>query len=297
MHQHIVKVWLHRTARALIATLVLAAGLVAVQAVTAEPAAAASTLRTMTRTEIVERARFWVVTGTTYTQTGTFAQEAPSGTQTYRRDCSGLVSMAWDLGTSPVTGNFINDPSSGDWTTLTGATRAAQANQLLPGDAMVWHNSGKGHIELFVGWKNPSDHTQGAYVYSFNSDGQTVQHPNANNNFGYLGFNSWTDITTTFTKYIRRANVVNDTFSPSSSVCSYTANSGAKVYAGPGYAYRGESVTAGTRRSAHLNTFTNPFTWKLLNGKYVTGGSLWLKVANTNNWIAQSQWTYSGCGV
>jgi cell wall-associated NlpC family hydrolase len=74
--------------------------------------------------------------GITYTQTGTWFRDAWVD-KTYRRDCSGLVSMAWHLGESYVTGDFQG--SSPYW------TRLASRDQLAPGDAIVRNR----HMELF----------------------------------------------------------------------------------------------------------------------------------------------------
>lgn len=67
--------------------------------------------------------------------------------QGYRTDCSGFVSMAWELGTSFTTADFID--GSGDDTLLPSYA------SLLPGDALVHRSGGQGHVVLFVGW---SDH-------------------------------------------------------------------------------------------------------------------------------------------
>ncbi|MEV0902390.1 hypothetical protein [Actinoplanes sp. NPDC049802] len=144
------------------------------------------------RSEVLARAQYWVDSGITYTQTGTWFRD-PEGDKTYRRDCSGLVSMAWHLGTSYVTGDFQG--TSQYW------TRLASRDQLAPGDAIVRN----GHMELFSHWKNSGDHNQGAYVYSFNTDGETVQNPWAGSNRGNQGFNSAADLAS-YTP-IRRTNL------------------------------------------------------------------------------------------
>ena len=54
------------------------------------------------RAEMLSRAQNWVDRGITYTQTGTWATDA-EGAHTYRRDCSGLVSLAWHYGSSLLT--------------------------------------------------------------------------------------------------------------------------------------------------------------------------------------------------
>jgi hypothetical protein len=144
----------------------------------------------ISRTEVLDRAQHWVDKGYTYTQTGTHVP-GPDGGQTYRRDCSGLVSMAWHLGTSLITNEFLSKAQNGN------TMHVIARDDLRPGDAMVRDSDGSGpdgHMELFAFWKNQGDHGQGAYVYSFNSTGQTVQNPYKVNNSGNLGFDSWSEV-------------------------------------------------------------------------------------------------------
>ncbi|MER7894561.1 hypothetical protein ABTX15_32825, partial [Micromonospora sp. NPDC094482] len=174
--------------RLLCATLAIALGVAAgiTSAVTiGGPAAAASSVGGyISRSEILERAQYWVDEGITYTQTGPWANDGTG--KTYRRDCSGLVSMAWHLGTSYVTDDF-QQISSHPWSLVPGGI-----DGFLPGDAMVKD----GHMELFAKWVNASDHRQGAYVYSFNTNGETVRNPYKESNHGNLGRNSWDDLQT-----------------------------------------------------------------------------------------------------
>jgi hypothetical protein len=150
------------------------------------------------RPEIMSRAQNWVNRQITYTQTGTWASDADGG-HTYRRDCSGLVSMAWHLGSSLVTNEFLDRARAGN------GMEVIPRDQLMPGDAMVRDSDGygpDGHMELFSHWVNSGNHSAGAYVYSFNSDGQTVQNPYANNNSGKLGRNDNSEMSTyTFIRY------------------------------------------------------------------------------------------------
>ncbi|MFI5593373.1 hypothetical protein ACIA5G_50570 [Amycolatopsis sp. NPDC051758] len=156
-----------------------------------QPAAAPSALASdrggpIARAETLARAQNWVDRSITYTQTGTWATD-PDGAHTYRRDCSGLVSMAWHLGSSLVTNQFLDKARAGD------GMHVIPFDDLRPGDAMVRDSDGSGsdgHMELFSHWVNSGNHSQGAYVYSFNSTGETVRNPYANNNFGNLGRNS-----------------------------------------------------------------------------------------------------------
>ncbi|MFJ4851106.1 FG-GAP repeat domain-containing protein [Streptomyces sp. NPDC088733] len=163
------------------ATLGLALGLGVLVALPSSAAHAASSVGgTITRSEVLSRAQYWADHGYTYDQ-GSSAPD-PQG-RGYRKDCSGLVSMTWHLSSSQSTASF---PGSGLITYL------STLDQLQPGDAVLR----SGHMELFAKWKNPSDHGQGAYVYSFNQDGETVRNPYTNSNFGNLGFDTWSELTT-----------------------------------------------------------------------------------------------------
>ena len=64
----------------------------------------------------------------------------------YRTDCSGFVSMAWELGTSYTTANFINNSGQNH--------RLASYRELVPGDALVRRSGGSGHIVMFLGWND-----------------------------------------------------------------------------------------------------------------------------------------------
>ncbi|MET7748651.1 VCBS repeat-containing protein [Micromonospora sp. NPDC005367] len=170
---------------------IVAGGLVGLSL--AAPAQASTIEGPIGRSEMLSRTQNWVDRGITYTQTGTWASDI-DGDKTYRRDCSGLVSMAWHLNTSYITDDFQG--SNSRWKTL------GSIDDFQPGDAMVR----SGHMELFAHWADRSDHSKGAYVYSFNSDGQTVQNPYAKNNEGNLGFNSAADLRTY--KPIRRTGII-----------------------------------------------------------------------------------------
>lgn len=166
----------------------------------AAPAQAASAVNgPITRSEVLQRAQHWVNQGHTYlnsSDTSTWRAGLDGG-KTYRRDCSGLVSMAWHLDNSYVTGDFLSNGHS--WHALPGGIDA-----LRPGDAYV--NSG--HMELFARWDNENDHSQGAEVYSFNNTGETVENPYAPSNFGTTGHRSRAALNN-YTA-IRNDNVIED---------------------------------------------------------------------------------------
>jgi hypothetical protein len=84
----------------------------------------------ITREEVVARASSWVAKRVGYSQRAFYGG--------YRRDCSGMVSMAWKLNTS--------------YTSRTIASRARRIStaQLQPGDAVLT----PGHVAIFAGWAN-----------------------------------------------------------------------------------------------------------------------------------------------
>jgi hypothetical protein len=165
---------------------------------TPTPAEASNVGGVIGRPEIIARAQNWVDRRLTYDMDGAWATDTEGG-HTYRRDCSGLVSMAWHLGSSLTTDQFLARARAGN------GMEVIPRDSLKPGDAMVYDNDGGGiggHIELFSHWVNGSNHGDGAYVYSFNSDGQTVQNPYAPNNVGKLGKDSADELSDyTFIRY------------------------------------------------------------------------------------------------
>lgn len=98
------------------------------------------------RSKVMDRARTWVRRGIQYDQGGV-AQDAERN-HTYRRDCSGFVSMCWHLSPSgigcPWTGSLGNY-----------STAKSKAN-LKRGDILL--DSGN-HVVLFHKWANDA-HTK-----------------------------------------------------------------------------------------------------------------------------------------
>jgi hypothetical protein len=90
------------------------------------------------RRTAIERGFSWYDAQVPYSQTSQY--------QGYRTDCSGFVSMCWQLGTSKTTADFINDTSQ--WSSLDSFA------QLQPADAMVYRSGGAGHIMMFLGWND-----------------------------------------------------------------------------------------------------------------------------------------------
>ena len=94
------------------------------------------------RRTAIERAFTWLDAKVPYSQSRT--RKDANGT--YRTDCSGFVSMAWQLGTSYTTADFINGGGK--------SGPLGSYDKFLPGDALVRRSNGSGHIVLFLGWND-----------------------------------------------------------------------------------------------------------------------------------------------
>jgi len=68
--------------------------------------------------------------------------------QGYRTDCSGFVSMCWELGRSYTTADFVRGG---------GKNKVLRSyDELLPADALVRRSGTSGHAVLFLGWADKS---------------------------------------------------------------------------------------------------------------------------------------------
>ncbi len=98
------------------------------------------------RTTIITRAKLWLDAQVPYSMSTYF-------TDGYRQDCSGYVSMAWNLGSNEWTGSLDKF-----------ATKITK-EELLPGDMLLFHNpadpNNGSHVVLFGGWV---DETRTHYV-------------------------------------------------------------------------------------------------------------------------------------
>jgi predicted heme/steroid binding protein len=156
-----------------------ALGAVGVATMTTPAVAHASSVGAkISRTEVIDRAKYWYNRGDTwYSQKQSDAISDGTG-GAYRPDCSGFVSMAWHLpkktdGWDFNVGDFTNgpSPSAPGWA---GDSRIG-LDSLLPGDAIV-SNDGTSHIELFDQWANPADHSQGIWTYGEHDFGRKTEH-------------------------------------------------------------------------------------------------------------------------
>ncbi|MGW0536634.1 peptidoglycan-binding protein [Streptomyces sp. NPDC003032] len=107
---------------------------------------AASVYGRITRSMIIERAMTWVTAKVPYSMEKYW-------TDGYRQDCSGFVSMAWNL-------------SGNEWTgTLDKYGVPISKEQLKPGDILLFHNPANptngSHVTIFGGW---TDSKQTHYI-------------------------------------------------------------------------------------------------------------------------------------
>ncbi|MFE3737410.1 peptidoglycan-binding protein [Streptomyces sp. NPDC059134] len=102
--------------------------------------------RTSTRAEIINRAKLWVNAKVPYSMEKYWSDG-------YRQDCSGYVSMAWNLAGNEWTGSLAEFGVR------------IEREELQPGDMLLFHNPAdpnKGsHVTLFGGW---TDYTHTHYM-------------------------------------------------------------------------------------------------------------------------------------
>ncbi|GHF99758.1 peptidoglycan-binding protein [Streptomyces filamentosus] len=103
-------------------------------------------LRRTTRTEIINRAKTWVSAQVPYSMEKYWSDG-------YRQDCSGYISMAWNLRSNEWTGSLDRF-----------AVRIDRA-ELQPGDILLFHNPASptrgSHVTIFGGW---TDYTHTSYI-------------------------------------------------------------------------------------------------------------------------------------
>ncbi|MBC9717065.1 peptidoglycan-binding protein [Streptomyces sp. TRM66268-LWL] len=109
-------------------------------------APAAARVRPTTRADIIRRAKSWVAAEVPYSLEKYWGDG-------YRQDCSGFVSMAWNLGSNQWTG------------TLDRFAVRISRDQLQPGDILLFHNPADpergSHVTIFGGW---TDYTRSHYL-------------------------------------------------------------------------------------------------------------------------------------
>ncbi|MEU3690156.1 peptidoglycan-binding protein [Streptomyces narbonensis] len=107
---------------------------------------ATGALRQTTRAEIINRAKLWVTAQVPYSMEKYWSDG-------YRQDCSGYISMAWNLRSNEWTGSLDRFAERIDRT------------ELQPGDILLFHNPASptrgSHVTIFGGW---TDYTHTSYI-------------------------------------------------------------------------------------------------------------------------------------
>ncbi len=113
----------------------------------------------ITSSEVVQRAQFWIGNPPPngYSQSGDWKD---SNGKQYRTDCSGYVSMAWHLPSSPNTTALLSPL----WTTPVDKSKMA-AGDILCAPAGNGHSSG--HAVIFVRWVNTKQDTYAGMEFGF----------------------------------------------------------------------------------------------------------------------------------
>ncbi|WP_233289424.1 FG-GAP-like repeat-containing protein, partial [Kitasatospora sp. MBT63] len=131
----------------------------------------------ISRSTVMARAESWIAEGVPYSQ----EQYWTDSNGTYRQDCSGFISMAWDL-PSGASNNY------GETTqTLPGfATQLGGYDELQPGDML---DNISEHVVLFKGWTD-SGHTT-ADILEEPHTGATAREDDSYYTRGYLAANGY----------------------------------------------------------------------------------------------------------
>ncbi|MEU6521778.1 peptidoglycan-binding protein [Streptomyces sp. NPDC046924] len=133
-----------------------------------------ATSRAITRADIMERARRWVDQKVPYSVTAFWSDG-------YRQDCSGYVSMAWNLPGNEWTGSL------GQYAQRIGK------DELQPGDMLLFHNAsdpyGGSHVVLFGGWADDARTLYAAYEQTPpNTLRRTTPYAYWSNSAGYVPY-------------------------------------------------------------------------------------------------------------
>ncbi|MFF3684910.1 peptidoglycan-binding protein [Streptomyces sp. NPDC002187] len=110
------------------------------------PATAGTPLRRLSRADIIDRAKRWVSAKVPYSMSKYWSDG-------YRQDCSGYVSMAWNLAGNEWTGSLAQ------------FGHRILRDELEPGDILLFHNPDDpttgSHVTIFGGW---TDYTHTHYM-------------------------------------------------------------------------------------------------------------------------------------
>ncbi|MFD5465324.1 hypothetical protein ACFWIQ_21220, partial [Kitasatospora sp. NPDC127059] len=160
----------------------------------------------VTRGQVLARAQAWVNQSVPYSTNGLVApfswwSDSQTGGR-YRQDCSGYVSMAWELPESPNTGGL---PSYGS---------VIDRSDLQPGDIL---NSAE-HVVIFAGWRD-----KGAGTFNYYQESGRSRPTNYNTDGDLNASKLSSHAMSSYTAY-RYKNIVDDVAVPSAPGSMVTAS-------------------------------------------------------------------------
>ena len=146
---------------------------------------------TITRAQVLGRARWWLnKTNIPYSQNTCYTPaglRASCGSGTFRADCSGYVSMAWNVGNLTVgSSNPALTPLGGH----TSKSREISKPALAPGDAFAYYKGpgNNAHIALFVRWQSKVGGAAVVYEQAGGQSGARQHVWSTNDQRGYRAF-------------------------------------------------------------------------------------------------------------
>lgn len=189
----------------------------------AQFAASSRAVKPISRARIVERARSWVTQGVPYSQLAWWSDQ----NGTYRQDCSGFVSMAWEL-----------DARENYWTgNLASVSTPIAAADMQEGDILL----SASHTVIFAGW---TDEARSRFALYEQASGAGARYVSSASLQNYVGNG--------YTAYRR---VALDGYSGSSATKSATEGYSATAAASPPLLISGSSGSelAGSRVDTEVN--------------------------------------------
>ncbi|MBD0673075.1 hypothetical protein [Streptomyces sp. CBMA156] len=170
----------------------------------------------ITQKQMIARAHDWIDNAVPYSQYASWQDNTVGGP--YREDCSGFVSMAWGLKSSPTTQMLPN------FSTVV-AENISGNTSLQPGDALDYTAD---HVVLFDSWVNKSAGT-------FNYDAEHKPGRVTDQQQGSVYSSTLEGYPISYYEALRYKNIVPDTTSPttSTSPVSMDANAGHVAFVDP----------------------------------------------------------------
>jgi hypothetical protein len=206
----------------------------------AVPAHAATMGGSISRDEVIQRAQSWVTEGVPYNQGAYYSDSNGS----YREDCSGYVSMAWDLSSSMVT------------QTLPSVSTQIDSSQLQPGDALDYTAE---HVILFGGWVD-----QSAGTFTYYAENNPSQLTNSyQGNLDASSLDGWPTSDYTPLRYDNITGTASATTAPTSSSSSASSTTGSSTDSGSSStgSDSGTDTDSGASSQTSTSTGASAGTW------------------------------------